>query len=250
MTKIRTFVTIFRLGPRLFLLGLAVLVLVAGYAPKASAACGPFPRIPLWKSLSHDLVRQQVEDAYDGDWRAYIAKLERYEDALRGIRNRGIAAVVTWENRKIRLKGDAIDIFLGQVDRRLEVTRCLAEGDDIANFSTAAGGTDAGISEPRSRTAASRQCRPFPKVAWWKFKSHASVTGYVYRKYRGNWRAYIASWSRRLGKLRDIHGRGSSAVTNTGELLKGPRLAAYIGKMQTRISVTRCLAEKMGGSNT
>ncbi len=237
MTKITTFVAI----PRLFLLGLTVLALVAGYAPKASAACGPFPRIPLWKSLSHDFVRQQVEDTYDGDWRAYIAKLERYEDKFRSIRKRGTAAVVTWKNRKIRLKGGAIDIFLGQVDRRLEVTRCLAGNDDIANFSTAA--------ETRFQSVESRQCRPFPKVAWWKFKSHASVTGYVYRKYRGNWRAYIASWSRRLSKLRDIHDRGSSAVTNTGELLKGPRLAAYIGKMQTRISVTRCLAEKMGGSD-
>jgi len=90
----------------------------------------------------------------------------------------------------------------------------------------------------------------FPKVGWWKFKSHESVTGYVFRKYRGNWRAYIASWSRRLNKLQDIHGRGSSAVTSTGESLNGPRLAAYIGKMRTRISITRCLAEKMGGSNT
>ncbi len=248
-----TFVTIFRPGPRLFLLVLTALVLAVGYVPKASAACGPFPRIPLWKSLSHDFVRQQVEYTYDGDWRAYIAKLERYGDKLRGIRKRGTAAVVTWKNRKIRLKGGAIDIFLGQVDRRLKVTRCLAENDDIANFSTAAGGTDAGAAFPaevRSRTARSKQCRPFPKVAWWKFKSHESVTGYVFRKYRGNWRAYIDSWSRRLSKLRDIQGRGSSAVTNTDELLKGPRLAAYIDKMRTRISVTRCLAEKMGGSNT
>ncbi len=247
MTKITTFVTVSRLGPRLFLLGLTVLVLVVGYVPKASASCGPFPRIPLWKSLSHDFVRQQVEDTYDGDWQTYIAKLERYEGKLRGIRERGTAAVVTWENRKIRLQGDAIGIFLGHVDRRLKVTRCLAENDDIANFSTAAGGTDAGA---RWQTSKSKQCRPFPKVAWWKFKSHESVTGYVFRKYRGNWRAYIDSWSRRLSKLQDIQGRGSSAVTNTGEFLKGPRLAAYIDKMRTRISVTRCLAAKMGGSNT
>ena len=253
MTKIMTFVTNYRLGPRLFLLGLTVLVLVAGYVPKASAACGPFPRIPLWKSLSHDLVRQQVEDAYDGDWQTYIAKLELYEDKLRGIRKRGTAAVVTWKNRQIRIKGETIDIFLGQVDRRLKVTRCLAEHDGIANFSTAAGGTGAGpafLAEARSRTATSGQCRPFPNIAWWKLKSHESVTGYVFRKFRGNWRAYIDSWSRRLSKLQDIQVRGSSAVTNAGELLKGPRLAAYIDKIRTRISITRCLAEKMGGSNT
>ncbi len=241
MTKITMFVAI----PRLAALGLAVLVLVAGYAPGASASCGPFPRIALWKSLSHDSVRQQVDETYDGDWQAYIAKLERYEGKLRGIRERGTAAVVTWKNRKIRIKGEAIDIFLGHVDRRLEVTRCLSENDDIANFSTAAGGTDAGAA-----ATAPRQCRPFPKVDWWKFKSHESVTGYVFRKYRGNWRAYIDSWSRRLNKLQDIHGRGSSAVTSTGELLKGPGLAAYIGKMRTRISITRCLAGKMGGADT
>ncbi len=58
MTKITTFVTF----PRLFLLGLTILVLVVGYVPKASASCGPFPRIPLWKSLSHDFIRQQVDE--------------------------------------------------------------------------------------------------------------------------------------------------------------------------------------------
>ena len=249
MTKITMFVAL----PRLAILGLAVLVLSTGLASEASASCGPFPRIPLWTSLSHDSVRQQVEVAYDGDWQAYIAKLERYESKLRGIQERGTAAVVTWNGRKIRLKGDAIDIFLDQVDRRIIVTRCLSENDDIANFSTAAGGTDAGAAitdEPRSRTAKPRQCRSFPDVDGWKFKSHESVTGYVFRKYQGDWRAYIASWSRRLSKLQDIQGRGSSAVTNTGELLKGPVLDAYINKMRTRISITRCLAKKMGGSDT
>ena len=247
MTTIKMFLTIPRPGPRLAILGLAVLVLAAGYAPEASASCGSFPRIPLWKSLSHDFVRQQVEDTYVGDWQAYLTKLERYQSKLRGIRKRGTAAVVTWKSRKIRLKGDAIKEFLGHVDRRIAVTRCLAENDGIANFSTAAGGTDAEI---RSQAAKPKQCLAFPNVSWWKFKSHESVTGYVYRKYRGNWRAYIDTWSKRLSKLQNIQGRGSSAVTNTGVLLKGPGLAAYIDKMRIRISVTRCLAEKMGGSNT
>ncbi len=239
---------------RLTAMGLAVLVFSAGFAPEAAAGCDPFPRIQLWKSLSHDTVRQQVKNTYDGDWRAYIARLERYEGKLRGIRARGAAAVVTWNSKKIRLKGDAIEIFLGQVDRRLKVTRCLAENlaenDDIANFSTAAGGTDAATEQSRPIAASSRQCRAFPNVAWWKFKTHESVTGYVFRKYRGNWGAYIGTWSRRLAKLQNIYGRGSSAVTNTGELLKGSRLAEYIDKMQTRISVTRCLANRMGVADT
>jgi len=239
--------------PRLAVVGLAALVLSAGFAPEASANCGPFPRIPLWESLSHDLVRQQVDEIHGGDWQAYLAKLERYEDKLRGIQKKGTGAVVTWKNRKIQLKDEAIEVFLSHVDRRIAVTRCLAEADDVANFSTAPGGTDgdaAVTADAGAETAASRQCAPIPKVAWWKFKSHESVTGYVLRKHRGDWRDYIDTWSRRLAKLQEIYGRGSSVVTKTGVLLKGPKLADYIGKMQTRISVTRCLANKGGGSDT
>lgn len=225
-------------------IGLAALILSLGFGGPASAGCGAFPKIPLWEALTHDFARQQVDEIYDGDWRAYIEKLERYESKLRGIHERGSAAVVTWKNRKIRLKGDAIPNFLKLVERRISVTRCLAENEDIANFSTAAGGTDG----RRSDELQARQCALIPKVVWWKFKTHESVTGYVFRRYRGNWAAYIENWNRRLEKLRNIQNRGASAVTSTGITLRGAELAAYMDKMQKRISITRCLAEKSGGA--
>jgi hypothetical protein len=229
-------------------LGLAALFLLMGYGGPASADCEAFPKIPLWKTLTHDFARQLVDEKYDGDWQAYIGKLERYESKLRGIFERGASADVTWKNRKIRLKGSAIPRFLKLVDRRISVTRCLAENradnQDIANFSTAAGGTDGQYSDdPRIK-----QCAPIPNVKWWKFKTHESVSGYVSRKYRGNWGDYIKNWNRRLDKLQNIYGRGASAVTSTGIRLRGPSLADYMRKMQKRISITQCLSEKNGNA--
>ncbi len=235
---------------RMALLGFFALVLAAGFATEASASCQAFPKIPLWKTLTHDFARRHVDEKYDGDWQAYIEKLRRYQVKLRAIYDRGSAADISWKNRKIRLKGDAIPGFLKLVDRRISVTRCLAENradiDDIANFSTAAGGTDSRSFDETS----SRQCAPIPKVDWWKFKTHQGISGYVSRKFRGNWGKYIDSWNRRFAKLQNIRSRGASAVTSTGVTLRGTDLSAYMDKMQKRISITRCLSEKAVAART
>ncbi len=88
------------------------------------------------------------------------------------------------------------------------------------------------------------QCGSVPKVEWWKYKDHESIAGYVHRKHKGDWAPYIEKWFQRLIKLQDINNRKSSAVTNTGAVLKGPELIAYIKKMEKRLSVTRCLAQE------
>lgn len=220
--------------------GLAALTLLLGFGSPASANCQAFPKISLWKTLTHDYARQDVDENYGGDWQTYIEKLERYESQLRGIQKRGSAAVVTWKKKKIWLKGDAIPKFLKLVDRRISVTRCLADSMDVANFSTAAGGTDGQAADDPEI----KQCDPIPNVKWWKFRTHESVSGYVSRKYQGNWDAYIKNWNRRLDKLQNIYSRGASAVTSTGLTLRGPSLADYMRKMQKRISVTHCLWEK------
>ncbi|MBT7943142.1 MAG: hypothetical protein HN719_07285 [Alphaproteobacteria bacterium] len=137
--------------------------------------------------------------------------------------------------------------FIKHFDRRIEVTQCLAVADigtqelveEIANFSTAAGG-DPVVTRVKARGP--RQCDQVPDVGWWKFKTHDSISGYVNRRYRGDWNSYIGNWKKRLEKLQNIYSRGASAVTNTGIVLRGPILAGYIGQMQKRISVTRCLA--------
>ena len=88
------------------------------------------------------------------------------------------------------------------------------------------------------------QCDPIPRVEWWKYKDHESVAAYVNRRHRGNWLPYLGKWVRRLVKLQDIQNRESSAVTNSGLVLRGAELGAYIKKMQKRLSVTRCLADE------
>lgn len=86
------------------------------------------------------------------------------------------------------------------------------------------------------------RCAPVPKVTWWKFKTHESIAAYVNRRHKGDWSNYTETWLRRLAKLQDILERESSAVTRTGEVLKGDVLEAYIGQIQKRLAVTNCLA--------
>ncbi|MDA0305260.1 MAG: hypothetical protein O3B76_03105 [Proteobacteria bacterium] len=118
----------------------------------------------------------------------------------------------------------------------------------VIRAKTAAGGT--GDERPASAAVSQKKCDAFPQVAWWTFKSHDRVANYVNRKHKGDWVPYIKKWNGRLKGLQDIYSRGSSAVTKTGNTLKGPSLAAYIKKMQARIDVTRCLANNAGAAKT
>lgn len=88
------------------------------------------------------------------------------------------------------------------------------------------------------------KCDPIPRVEWWKYKTHEEMAGYVQRKHNGDWTPYIDNWFRRLVKLQDMHSRKSNAVTNTGIVLQGEELAAYIQKMRKRVAITRCLARE------
>ena len=167
--------------------------------------------------------------------------MEGYETQLRDIHDKGRGAVITWRSRKVRLKGARLAKFLELVEQRLTITRCLADNDFLTEFTTAAGQPDAGVERD---TPNPKQCDPIPQVAWWKFSTHKSVVNYVARKNQGDWRPYMQKWSHRLKKLQDIYDRDSSAVTNSGIVLKGKKLFVYISKMQKRNSVVRCLAEK------
>ncbi len=210
------------------------------------AECAKFPKFALWNELNHEFVRQYVDDRHGGDWAAYLTKLEGYERQLKGIHDKGLGAVITWRANKVRLKGARLAEFLKLVEQRLKITRCLADNESLAEFTTAAGGTDLGDEADPPKP---RQCEQIPQVAWWKFSTHESVANYVSQRHRGNWRTYIDKWSQRLAKLQEIYGRGSSAVTNTGIVLKGHKLSAYIGQMQKRISVVSCLAKNSGDTN-
>jgi len=228
------------------LLALAGLVVSMGWTAPANAAadaCQPFPQVALWEELTHDFVRKHVDQRYGGDWNAYLATLDRYRGELKAIRDQGLRAGVTWRDKKVTLKGAKLNDFLKLVDRRRAVTRCLAENESVADFSTAAGGM---ADDTRLQAKAPASCDAVPDVRWWKFKTHESIVAYVDRRYGGDFGAYIDKWSGRLENLQGIYARGRSAVTNDGKVLQGRALFGYIEDMEKRISVVRCLAKVRG----
>lgn len=225
--------------------GLFVLTLSFAVSGKAMAECAPYPKIAIWNELTHEFARRLVNQKYDGDWDAYLVNLERYERKLKGIHSKGLPARITWREKKLRVKGARLLSFLKLVNKRISITRCLADTTSIANFSTAAGGTDQ--SDTPDRPLA-KKCAKMPQVAWWKFKSHAGVIGYVSNSFRNDWGTYIGKWNDRLAKLQDIKSRGKYAITSTGVKLGGRNLDSYISKMQKRISVVQCLAGKHAAS--
>jgi len=224
----------------------AIFALV-GAPTAAKADCHVFPRVALWQGLDHDFVRNHVAERYDGDWGAYLTKMKRYRDKLAAIHEQGLRAGVTWRGKKVRLEGAKLGDFLKLVDRRLAVTKCLAESEGLANFSTAAGG------EPPlddRRTRGSGSCGAIPDVEWWALKSHDDIVKYVRQRHDGDFRDYVAKWDDRLRKLQDIYARGSAAITRSGLMLRGPSLHAYMVQMRERNNVVRCLASVYGGTRS
>lgn len=92
------------------------------------------------------------------------------------------------------------------------------------------------------------QCARYPDVPWWGKLSHEGVEGYVSRKHGGNWAGYLDKWRRQLSKVKSIHGRGQEIrIPSTGQILEGQQLNAYIVKLDRRIGINECLAQKKEG---
>ena len=89
-----------------------------------AAECPAVPDVAWWKNVSHDSLRKYVARKHEGDWAPYIAKWERQKTKLQEIYDRGSAVVVTKD--KIKLEGERLDKYIGQVDERIEMTRCLS----------------------------------------------------------------------------------------------------------------------------
>ena len=85
-------------------------------------------------------------------------------------------------------------------------------------------------------------CPRLPAVEWWTVNDHVSVVHYIQDKHDGDWQPYIRKWTRQYDKMRDIHDRGSTAVTRDGHRLSSQKLATHIIKIENRLAVIRCLA--------
>lgn len=74
--------------------------------------------------MSHERVIRYVNRKYDGDWKRYITKWERQLKAMVDINNRGSTAIV--KKRGIKLSGDKLKKYIGDLTKRVSVTKCLA----------------------------------------------------------------------------------------------------------------------------
>lgn len=86
------------------------------------------------------------------------------------------------------------------------------------------------------------QCAAFPESDFWSV-THSSIASYVKRKHDGDWKPYIGKWQKQLANMRNIQKRGGSAVFKSkGITISGERLADYLKDLETRIEITKCLA--------
>ena len=109
----------------------------------ASAECQAFPKLEIWRDMTHTSVRNYVETKFDGEWDVYIEKLERIRKGLERIQQRGKGAVVRLKGRSITLRDEKLGNYIQLSGERMDVVRCLAEQaefSDLQNFTTAAGG--------------------------------------------------------------------------------------------------------------
>jgi hypothetical protein len=117
------------------LLGLAVLI-PAGHA---AAACPAIPENKVWGKVSAHTIARYVDAAYKGDWSAYIGKWEGRAAYARDLMSR--EATLVFHENNLWLRGDALAAYAGQIDERIQATRCLAgaNADNRVSGETLAG---------------------------------------------------------------------------------------------------------------
>lgn len=112
-------------------------------ATAAHAACGPFPSSQFLGNYTHDQVKSYVEKAHGGDWTPYLVQLQANLDRLQTLRNNDGPKMLRVRGEAVEVSRVAFDHFVFQSQQWLNVSRCLAEDQNLqalAEFSTAAGG--------------------------------------------------------------------------------------------------------------
>lgn len=88
------------------------------------AGCPNLPNVSWWKTTRIKIVNY-VDLKYRGDWIPYIQKWETYKQRMQGILASNGTALI--KSRNIRLHGDKLAFHIKEIERRLEVTKCLKE---------------------------------------------------------------------------------------------------------------------------
>lgn len=90
-----------------------------------TASCGELPKVEWWGNASHASIIAYVNTKAGGDWENYIAKWERQLTKLRGIYARGGSVIAPKVGT--RLSGPLLSKYVSQVEKRVQITRCIAE---------------------------------------------------------------------------------------------------------------------------
>jgi hypothetical protein len=88
------------------------------------ASCPNLPNVSWWKTTRIKIVNY-VDLKYRGNWVPYIQKWETYKQKMQGILASNGTALV--KSRNIRLYGDKLAFHIKEIERRLEVTKCLKD---------------------------------------------------------------------------------------------------------------------------
>lgn len=122
-----------------FSAALFVLALLPG---AASAECKPFPKHPLWKTLTHERANNYVKRKLKGDWTPYTNHLDNQLAAIMKIMTAGKSARIRHRGKIVTFSEAELADYYEASKARLKVVQCLAEESLAAkldSFMTAAG---------------------------------------------------------------------------------------------------------------
>ena len=115
--------------------GVAAIVLGAPVTARA-AHCPSFPKVVWWGTLTHETETNAVQRRFDGDWNAAIAAWQNNLTKLMAIQKKGTTAGIRYKTKvnghaiqtsNVKLSGNKLDAYIGQVWKRLAVMYCLAD---------------------------------------------------------------------------------------------------------------------------
>ncbi len=112
-------------------LAIAAAIAISG---GARAECEAFPKVEWWGALSHDTVREFVDEEFDGSWAPYLEKWDIRRMKLKRLADNAMS--LTIDETGTVLKGASLNAHIKNVEKRLQVARCLAATEDSSGFDT------------------------------------------------------------------------------------------------------------------
>ena len=99
-----------------------------------AATCPALPEVAWWQT-SHEKIVRHVEHHYSGKWDPYIEKWRTYREKMKSILDKNGTAIV--ESKGVSLNGISLENHIGNVDKRISITRCLKRkyGGRLASIS-------------------------------------------------------------------------------------------------------------------